>query len=72
MLLNKYKLVEGIGQYWNRRYEVQEKYSYYENGKKVTAWHTVFHSSDKKKCEEALKKYEVFPQKNHKMPFIDW
>ena len=31
----EYRLIEGIGQYWNKRWEVQEKYSYYEDDKKV-------------------------------------
>lgn len=68
----EYRLIEGIGQYWNKRWEVQEKYSYYEGGQTVVSWHTVFYSSDKKKCEEVLKKYQMFPQEKVKLPFIEW
>ena len=28
---SKYRLVSGIGQYMNSRYEIQEQYKYYEN-----------------------------------------
>ena len=40
--MSEYRIIEGIGRFWNKRYEVQEKYSYYENGEKVYSWHTVF------------------------------
>ena len=42
-MAKEYRIKEGIGQYWNKRWEVQEKYFYYENGERVTSWHTVFH-----------------------------
>lgn len=70
--MKEYRLIEGIGQHWNKRWEIQEKYSYYENGKKVIAWHTVFHSTDKKRAEEVLKKYQTEPQKDYKHDFIEW
>lgn len=57
--MKEYRIVEGIGQYWNRRWEVQEKYHYYENGKLITLWHMVFHSKDRKSCEDVLKKYQT-------------
>ena len=68
----EYRLVEGIGQYWNKRWEVQEKYSYYEGEEKVIAWHTVFHSVDKKLCEKTLKKYQTGAQKDYRVPFMAW
>ena len=52
--MSEYRLIEGIGRFWNKQYKVQEKYSYYENGEKVYSWHTVFTSPDRKMCEEAL------------------
>lgn len=42
----KYRLVEGLGSYFNRRYEVQERYSYYEGKEQVTSYHMVCFSSD--------------------------
>jgi hypothetical protein len=59
----EYRIVEGYGQYFNKRWEVQEKYSYYENGEKIEAWHTVFHSVDKDRCIEVMKRYETEPTK---------
>lgn len=66
----EYIIKEGIGQYWNKRFEVQEKYSYYENGKYVISWHTVFTSTDKKRCEEVMKRYQTEPRKEYRMPII--
>ena len=68
----EYRIKEGIGQYWNKRWEVQEKYSYYENGKRVISWHTVFTSTDKNRCEEVMKSYQTEPRKDYSMPFIEW
>lgn len=67
--MNKYRLVEGIGQYFNKRWEVQERYSYYENGKKVESWHTVFTCKDKSRCKEVLNRYITEPKKDHRLPF---
>lgn len=52
--MSEYRIIEGIGRYWNKRYELQEKYSYYEKGEKIYSWHTVFASPDRKRCEDAL------------------
>ena len=71
-MAKEYRIKEGIGQYWNKRWEVQEKYSYYENGKRVISWHTVFTSTDKKCCEEVMKRYQTEPRKDYRMPFIEW
>lgn len=71
-MAKEYRIKEGIGQYWNKRWEVQEKYFYYENGERVTSWHTVFTSTDKNRCEEAMKRYQTEPRKDYKMPFIEW
>lgn len=67
----KYKIVEGMGQYFNKRWEVQEKYSYYENGKKITSWHTIFQSKDKTLCENVMKKYLKKPRKDYKIPLSE-
>lgn len=69
---NKYRIVEGIGQYWNKRYELQEKYSYYKNGELVESWYTVFHSRDKELCEEALHNRLINPKKDYRTPFTVW
>lgn len=50
-----YRLIEGYGRYMERRYEVQEKYSYIENGETVISYHMVCHSTD---LEMAKKMYE--------------
>lgn len=53
--MNKeYKIVQGIGQHWNTRWELLEKYFYYEDDKKVESWNCVFHSKDRKLVENAL------------------
>ena len=41
-----YRLIEGIGRYMERRYEVQKRYSYIENGEQVTSYHMVCYSTD--------------------------
>jgi hypothetical protein len=47
--MNKeYKIVQGIGHHWNRRWELLEK-NY--NG----IWNCVYHSKDRKLVEDALK-----------------
>ena len=71
-MAKEYRIKEGIGQYWNKRFEVQEKYSYYENGKRYISWHTVFTSTDKNRCEEIMKRYQTEPRKDYKMPIIEW
>lgn len=63
----KYRVVEGYGTYFNKRWEVQEQYFYYENGEKVTSWHTVFHSKDKKMCDNVMKKYSEKPKKDYRI-----
>lgn len=54
--VREYRIRESIGNYWNKRYIVQEKYSYYENGKKVESWHMVFSSPEYERCEEVLQR----------------
>ena len=71
-MVKEYRVKEGIGQYWNKRWEVQEKYSYYENGERVILWYTVFTSTDKKRCKEVMKHYQTKPRKDYRMPFIEW
>ena len=71
-MLKEYRIKEGFGQHWNKRWEVQEKYFYYENGERITSWHTVFTSTDKNRCEEVMKRYQTEPRKDYRMPFIEW
>jgi hypothetical protein len=46
----KYRLVSGMGQYMNTRFEIQERYKYYESDKWVYSWHLIYHSSDIENC----------------------
>ena len=69
--MKKYRLIEGIGQYWNKRWEVQESYTYFENGELVHSWYTVFNSSDKNRAQEVLNKYKNNPPKRYKLPLND-
>lgn len=62
---NEYRIIEGYGNHFNKRWEVQEKYSYYENGEKIIAWHTVYHSPNKNDCIEVMRKYETEPTKEY-------
>ena len=52
--MSEYRIKETIGSYFNRRFEVQKKYTYYENGEMKEGWLEVFHSPDRKRCEEVL------------------
>ena len=53
----EYFLVEGIGQYWNKRYEVLKKDFYYDNnGEKIITWVLVGKGADYKKVEEIYNK----------------
>ena len=54
--MSEYRIVEGIGRFWNKQYQLQKKYSYYENGEKIYSWYIVFTSPDRKMCEQALAK----------------
>lgn len=71
--MKEYRLIEGFGQHWNKRFEVQEKYYRYEGEKRIKSWHIVFHCANKKRAEEVLKKYQTEPQKNYYSPdVIPW
>ena len=52
--MSEYRIKETIGGYFNRRFDVQKKYTYYENGEMKEGWLEVFHSPDRKRCEEVL------------------
>lgn len=65
--LRQYRMVEGIGSYWNKRWEIQEKYKYFENDEWVHSWHLVFWSSNKAKCEEKLEKYKKEAEMEEKL-----
>lgn len=54
----KYRLVRCYGTHSQLRYEIQEKYSYYENGNKVESWKLVYWSSDKLKAKEMFMRYK--------------
>lgn len=62
--LRQYRMVEGIGSHWNKRWEIQEKYKYFENGEWVYSWYLVFWSSDKARCEEVFEKYKAEENEN--------
>ena len=64
----EYRLVESIGNYMEKRYEVQEKYTYYNNGRITEAWHMVMHSTNKRYCLEALEKFKSNPKKDYSIP----
>lgn len=65
-MTDQYRLIESYGPYFNKRWEVQEKYSYYDtDNKKIEAWHMVFHSEDKEKCEKVLNKYLSSEPRKH-------
>lgn len=58
MDLKEYRMVEGIGNHWNRRREIQEKYKYFENVEWIEAWHMIFGvviKQDVKKCLRNIK-----------------
>lgn len=57
MDLKEYRMVEGIGNHWNRRWEIQEKYKYFENGEWIEAWYMIFWSSDKVRCGEMFDEF---------------
>jgi len=52
----KYRLVFGIGQHMNSRYEIQERYKYYENDNWIYSWYLIFHSVELKNCIEIWNK----------------
>lgn len=54
----KYRLVTGYGWHNELRYEVQEKYSYYDNGNKVESWRLICWSSDRLKAKEMFMRYK--------------
>lgn len=59
----KMRVCEGYGHYMNRRYEAQEKYSYWENDKKIESWRCLFHS---KELEYCMKYFEKYKDRKHK------
>lgn len=66
--IKTYRMVHGLGPYWNHRWEIEKQYTYYEweqgDLKKITAWHMVFWTSNKEQCEKVLQKYLSEPQKS--------
>ena len=68
----EYKVVQAYGRFNELRWEVQEKYYYYnEDGEKIEAWHMVFHSSDKTRCMKVMEKYLTEPRKKYKISIED-
>ena len=53
-----FRLIEGIGQHMNKRYEVQKRYRYYENDKWIYSWSLEFHSTDLDNCIKAYERRE--------------
>ena len=56
MNTNIYRIVRGIGPYWDSRWELQKQYFYYDGDKKVTSWSLEMWSSRKELVIEALNK----------------
>lgn len=72
MFLNEFRLVEGCGNHNEKCWEVQRKYKYLNNnGDWIYTWALVFHSVNKKMCEEILKKYNNKPPKDYRIDFED-
>lgn len=72
MFLNEFRLIEGYGNYNEKCWEVQRKYKYLNcKGEIVCNWNLVFHSADKKLCEEVLKKCKNNLIKDYKIDFED-
>ena len=72
MKQKEYRITEGYGNYFNKRWEVQEKYFYCDsNGEMIKSWHTVYHSTNKNDCLEVLEKYKTKPPKDYRIPFED-
>ena len=70
---NNYRVVDGYGPYMNKRYEIQEKYSYCENDELVQSWHMIFYAPELNLCLETYEKnYKGKPIKKYSLPFIDW
>ena len=68
----KYRLVQCYGGYSQLRYEIQEKYSYYDNGNKVESWRLVCWSSDRLKAKEMFMRYTKHEsKKKYKTSFED-
>ena len=72
MFLNEFRFVKAYGNYNEKCWEVQRKYKYLNNnGDWIYAWSLVFHSVNKKLCEEVLKEYNNNPPKDYKINFED-
>lgn len=72
MLLNEFRIIEGYGNHNEKRWEVQRKYKYLNNNNDwIYTWALVFHSVNKKLCEEVLKKYNDNPSKDYRIDFSD-
>lgn len=66
--MREYRIIETYGHHNNKRWELQRKYCYYENGKKIESWKLVFCCGDKNKCLEALERHKNTPSKNYRVP----
>lgn len=66
----KYRLVQCYGTHLQLRYEIQKKYSYYENGNKVESWKLVCWSSDKLKAKEMFMRYKHRENNNKRKNII--
>lgn len=60
----EFRLVKAYGRF-NERWEIQEKYTYYENGIKVEAWGLVYHSMSKDSCEDVLNRFQTQPPRKN-------
>ena len=60
---NEYRIIEGYGNHMEKRFEVQEKYTYYDNGEWIDSWHMVFHSTNVNDCIAVRDEYMKNPPK---------
>lgn len=72
---DRYKVTDGYGPYMNKRFEVKEKYSYYEEDTnrdliKIESWYTTFHSNNLQDCLDWFNKYKDEPKKDYRVPEI--
>lgn len=63
MMMAEYRVKHTIGRHWEWRWEVQEKYFYYDKGELIIAWHMVYYSTKKEHCIEVMEKYINNPPK---------
>ena len=64
----KLRVIEGIGHHWNREYQVEKRYPYYneEINDIDYAWNLVYHSPELEWCMEYFEKHKNDVEKKKK------